>query len=413
MGAGARGAVTGEGRFPFLQTIIRAPVPCTRIAVDSGAMTVQTESDTKTSAPRGEKIPVAILGATGSVGQRFVQLLENHPWFRVHEVVASERSAGMDYGDAAGWLLETPLPEDIRGKKVRRLGDDLESRLVFSGLDSSVAGEAEEDYAARGCAVVSNARNHRMAADVPLLIPEINSDHLESIATQRKRRGGDGFIVTNPNCSTVGLALALAPVERQHGVETVQVTTMQAISGAGYSGVSSFQILDNVIPYISGEEDKIETEPRKIFGSWHDGKFDDREMLISAQANRVPVIDGHLLCISFRYVRSEDLRRHFPLEKLIEDAEHAIESFSGEPQRLGLPSAPARPVRLAAADDRPQPRLDREAERGMSVTVGRLRPCPVLDVRMVALVHNTIRGAAGAAILNAELLVARDMIPGA
>lgn len=374
-------------------------------------MTVQTEARRKKDGKPTEKIPVAVLGATGSVGQRFVQMLEHHPWFRVHEVVASERSAGKTYGEASGWLLDTPIPEATAGKTVRKLGEDLESRLVFSGLDSSVAGDAEEEYASRGCAVVSNARNHRMASDVPLLIPEINDDHLKAIEAQKKRRGGEGFIVTNPNCSTIGLALALAPVERQHGIDCVQVATMQAISGAGYSGVSSFEILDNVVPYISGEEDKIESEPRKIFGTWNDGRFEDREMVISAQSNRVPVIDGHLLCISFRYVNSSDLRRHFPMEKLIEDAKHAIESFNGEPQRLGLPSAPQRPVRLAGNEDRPQPRLDREAERGMSVTVGRLRPCPVLDVRMVALVHNTIRGAAGAAILNAELLEARELIP--
>ena len=295
--------------------------------------------------------------------------------------------------------------------KVRRLGEETESRLLFSGLDSSVAGEAEEEYASRGCAVVSNARNHRMAPDVPVLIPEINSGHLEAIEAQRKRRGGDGFIVTNPNCSTIGLAMALAPMERQHGVETVHATTLQAISGAGYSGVSSFQILDNVVPFIPGEEDKIENEPCKIFGSWSDGAFQPRKMTISAQTNRVPVIDGHLICISFRFVRSEDLRRHFPIETLIEDAKHAIRSFSGEPQRLGLPSAPAAPIRLVEEEGRPQPRLDRDAERGMAVSIGRLRPCPILDIRMVGLVHNTIRGAAGAAILNAELLEALDLLP--
>lgn len=375
-------------------------------------MTVQTEENRELEHQRTEKIPVAVLGATGSVGQRFVQMLEHHPWFHVHEVVASERSAGKSYGDAAEWLLETAVPGEVAAKQVQRLGDDLESKLVFSGLDASVAGQAEEEYASRGCAIVSNAKNHRMAPDVPLLIPEINSDHLEAVEKQKERRSGKGFIVTNPNCSTIGLALALAPMERQHGIEAVQVTTMQAISGAGYSGVSSFQILDNVVPFIPGEEEKIESEPRKIFGAWHDGAFHDREMIISAQSNRVPVIDGHLLCISFRYVNSEDLRRHFPLERLIDDAQHAIESFSGEPQRLGLPSAPRRPVRLAADQARPQPRLDRDAERGMSVTVGRLRKCPVLDLRMVALVHNTIRGAAGAAILNAELLEALDLIPG-
>lgn len=360
---------------------------------------------------REERIPVAVLGATGSVGQRFIQLLENHPWFRVHEVVASERSAGMSYGDAAGWLLPTEIPREAADKTVLRLGDDLESLLVFSGLDSSVAGEAEETYASRGCAVVSNARNHRMAPDVPLLIPEINSDHLEALETQKKRFGGTGYIVTNPNCSTIGLAMALAPMERQHGVETVHATTLQAISGAGYSGVTSFEILDNVVPYISGEEDKIETEPCKIFGDWTDGAFESRKMVISAQTTRVPVIDGHLVCISFRFVRSEDLRRHFPIETLIKDVKHAITSFVGEPQRLQLPSAPKQAVRLLEEEGRPQPRLDRDAEGGMAVSVGRIRPCPILDIRMVALVHNTIRGAAGAAILNAELLDAQDLLP--
>lgn len=374
-------------------------------------MTVQPEEKSRQEQRKDDRIPVAILGATGSVGQRFVKMLEHHPWFRVHEVVASERSAGQPYGEAASWLLETEIPAETANQSVRKLGDDLESRLLFSGLDASVAGEAEEHYASRGCAVVSNARNHRMDPDVPLLIPEINPDHLDAIEAQKKRRGGRGYIVTNPNCSTIGLAMAIAPMERQHGIEAVHATTMQAISGAGYSGVSSYEILDNVVPWISGEEDKIETEPRKIFGEWADDAFFDRGMVISAQTNRVPVIDGHLLCVSFRFVRSDDLRRHFPIGTLIEDAKHAIRSFAGEPQRLGLPSAPEHPVRLIEEEGRPQPRLDREAERGMSVSVGRLRPCPILDVRMVALVHNTIRGAAGAAILNAEMLQALDLLP--
>ncbi|HUO84784.1 MAG TPA: aspartate-semialdehyde dehydrogenase [Thermoanaerobaculia bacterium] len=359
---------------------------------------------------RSEKIPVAVMGATGSVGQRFVQLLENHPWFRVHEVVASERSAGRPYAEAAGWLLETGLPDEVGAMEVRPLGSELESTLLFSGLDSSVAGEAEEEYARRGCAVVSNAKNHRMDPDVPLLIPEINSDHLAAVDAQRKRRGGKGFIVTNPNCSTVGLAMAIAPLDSQHGIEALQVATMQAISGAGYAGVSSYAILDNVIPLISGEEEKIETEPNRILGRWYDGKFHDLEIAISAQANRVPVIDGHLLCISLGYRNRQDLRRHFPIETLIEDARQAIRSWTGEPQRLGLPSAPRRPLHLIEDGDRPQPRLDRDLENGMAVSIGRIRPCPVLDVRMVALVHNTIRGAAGAAILNAELLKAKGYL---
>jgi aspartate-semialdehyde dehydrogenase len=357
------------------------------------------------------RIPVAVLGATGSVGQRFIQLLEHHPWFRLHEVVASERSAGKPYGEAASWRLETPLPDSAARLEVRALGEELESTLVFSGLDSSVAGEAEDLYADRGCAVVSNSKNHRMDPDVPLLIPEVNCEHLDALEVQKTRRGGKGYIVTNPNCSTIGLALAIAPIERQHGIEKMHVATMQAISGAGYSGVASYAILDNVIPYISGEEEKVETEPQRILGRWARGQFHHAEMTISAQTNRVPVVDGHMLCISFCFRNSSDLRRHFPIEQLIEDAKHALEGFLGEPQRLNLPSAPRKPIHLLDDSDRPQPRLDRDREGGMSVSVGRIRPCNVFDVRMVALVHNTIRGAAGAALLNAEVLHARNLLP--
>lgn len=369
-----------------------------------------TASETRQRQAEGGKIPVAILGATGSVGQRFLQLLEDHPWFYVHELVASERNVGRPYGEAAAWKLQSPMPAGPSHLTIRGIGHELESPLVFSGLSSGVAGEAEELYASRGAAVVSNARNHRMAPDVPLLIPEINPEHLDAIEAQRRRRGGRGFIVTNPNCSTIGIALALAPIERQHGIELLQVTTLQAISGAGYAGVPSYAILDNAIPSISGEEDKIETEPCKILGLWTGERFEPAQIRISAQTTRVPVLDGHLACISFRFRNSEDLKRHFSIERLIEDVEIALDDFVGEPQRLGLPSAPARPIHRLSADDRPQPRLDRERERGMAVSVGRVRPCPVLDVRLVTLVHNTIRGAAGAAILNAELLRARGLI---
>ncbi len=362
-------------------------------------MTATLPIETTSATHATERIPVAILGATGSVGQRFIQLLEKHPWFRVHEVVASDRSAGKSYGQAADWRLETLVPDSVAGLTVKGLGDALESRLLFSGLDSSVAGEAEDDYANRGCAVISNSRNHRMDADVPLLIPEINADHLDAIEAQRTRRGG--FIVTNPNCSVVGLAMALAPIERAFGLEAVHVTTMQAISGAGYAGVASYAILDNVIPFIGGgEEDKIEKEPRKILGTWKSNAFADAPITISAQVNRVPTIDGHLMTVSGR------LRNRAS----IEDVRAAIESFEGEPQRLGLPFAPKRPLHYIDSPDRPQPRLDRDRERGMAVSVGRLRPCPILDFRLVALVHNTIRGAAGAAILNAELLKARGLL---
>ena len=356
----------------------------------------------KTDMRRGTPIPVAVLGATGSVGQRFVQLLASHPWFRLHEVVASERSAGKTYGDAADWRLDTLLPADAAALEVKSLGASLESRLVFSGLDSSVAGDAEDDYANRGCVVVSNSRNHRMDPDVPLLIPEINAEHLDAIERQRKRRGGNGYIITNPNCSTIGLALAIAPIERRFGIDRLHVTTMQAISGAGYAGVSSYAILDNVIPFIGGgEEEKIESEPRKILGRWEDGRFIDAPFRISAQVNRVPTIDGHLMTISLK-LREADV-------DLVAIRE-AIRTFTGEPQRLGLPSAPKQPVHYADEPDRPQPRLDRDRERGMAVTVGRLRACPLLDIRMVALVHNTVRGAAGAALLNAELLEAKGLL---
>lgn len=364
-------------------------------------MTATLPLESPAIATRTERIPVAVLGATGSVGQRFIQLLANHPWFRVHEVIASDRSAGRTYHDAADWRLETLVPDDVAGLTVKSLGAELESRLLFSGLDSSVAGEAEDDYANRGCAVISNARNHRMASDVPLLIPEINADHILAIDAQRARRPGRGYIVTNPNCSVMGMAIALAPIEQQFGIETVHVTTMQAISGAGYAGVASYAILDNVIPYIGGgEEEKIETEPRKILGTWSDRGFVDAPMTISAQVNRVPTIDGHLMTIS------ASLRHKASLDAIRE----ALETFTGEPQRLGLPSAPKRPIHFIDANDRPQPRLDRDRERGMAVSVGRLRPCPILDFRLVALVHNTIRGAAGAAVLNAELLEARGML---
>jgi aspartate-semialdehyde dehydrogenase len=349
---------------------------------------------------RSKRIPVAVLGATGSVGQRFIQLLETHPWFRLHEAIASERSAGKTYADAADWRLDTLLPGEAAALTVKELGADLESRLVFSGLDSSVAGEAEDLYADRGCVVVSNSRNHRMDDDVPLMIPEINAGHIDAVQRQQKRRGTRGFIVTNPNCSTVGLAMAIAPIVRQFGVETLHVTTMQAISGAGYAGVTSYQILDNVIPYISGEEAKIESEPKKILGRWENSRFVPLEMDISAQVNRVPVIDGHLMTMSI------ELRDRATIAEI----RHAIESFRGEPQEMDLPSAPKQPIHYIDGDDRPQPRLDRDRENGMAVSVGRLRPCPILDIRMVALVHNTIRGAAGAAILNAELLDEKGLL---
>jgi aspartate-semialdehyde dehydrogenase len=362
-------------------------------------MTATLSADTPATAPRTARIPVAVLGATGSVGQRFVQLLEHHPWFRLHEVVASERSAGKSYADAADWRLDTLLPDDAANLTVKSLGGELESRLLFSGLDSSVAGEAEEHYANRNCVVVSNSKNHRMGADVPLLLAEINADHLAAIEKQKARRGG--YIVTNSNCSTMGLALAIAPIEQRWGIEQMHVTTMQAVSGAGWNGVTSLAILDNVIPYISGEEEKIEIEPRKILGRWDGERFVYAPMRISAQTNRVPTIDGHLMTISLA------VRNDVPS---IDEIKEALRTFKGVPQDLNLPSAPKQPIHVLDEPDRPQPRLDRDRERGMSVSVGRIRPCPLLHIRMVALVHNTIRGAAGAALLNAELLEAKGLL---
>lgn len=370
-----------------------------------------SEREPSPSPAPGGRIPVAVLGATGSVGQRFVQLLEGHPWFRLHELVASERSAGRPYAEAADWKLDTPLPAEAASLEVLPLDAPLESTLVFSSLDSSVAGETEEIHASRGCAVLSNSTNHRMDPDVPLLIPEVNCEHLDALDAQRKRRGGKGYIVTNPNCSTIGLAMAIAPIERQHGISRLHAFTMQAISGAGYAGVTSWAILDNVVPWISGEEEKVETEPRKILGRWNGQGFEDAPIEISSHTNRVPVIDGHTICISLALRNHEDLRRSYSIEAILADVRAAFEGFHGEPQRLGLPSAPRKPIHLLEEQDRPQPRLDRDRESGMAVSVGRLRPCPVLDIRFVALVHNTIRGAAGAAILNAELLKARDLLP--
>jgi len=345
---------------------------------------------------------VGVLGATGAVGQRFVQLLEDHPWFEVRELVASDRSAGKPYRQAATWRLAGEPPAEAAGIVVSGLGDPLRSPLLFSGLDSSVAGEAETDLSSRGHAVISNSKNHRPDPDVPLLIPEINPDHLASIEAQKRRTGG-GYIVTNPNCSVVGLAMALAPLHRAFGIEAVTVVTLQALSGAGYPGVASLDIADNVVPYIGGgEEEKIETEPLKILGTWDGQAFADAPMSISASVHRVDVVDGHTMAAFVNLAKKASP----------EEARKKLACFRGEPQERELPSAPRRPIHLLEEDNRPQPRLDRDRERGMAVSVGRVRGDRRYDLRLEALVHNTIRGAAGAAILNAELLHARGLLPG-
>lgn len=336
-------------------------------------------------------IDVAILGATGTVGQKFVRLLEGHPMFRVTELVASERSAGRRYADAVSWKQETEMPHDVASMVIKDLSAVLDSRVLFSGLDSSVAGEAEERYAAAGHTVISNASNHRMDAHVPLVIPEINADHFALVAHQ----SGPGAIITNSNCSSMFLAMALAPVHRAFGVTRVAVTTMQAISGAGYPGVASMDILGNVVPFIKNEEEKLEEEVAKILGTLTADRIEPAPFVVSAQCNRVPVFDGHTETVSF------GLERPAPLE----DVRTVLAEFRGMPQEKHLPSAPAQPVIVMEAPDRPQPARDIWAAQGMATLVGRLRPCPVLDYKMVILGHNTVRGAAGAAILNAEAYV--------
>ena len=344
-----------------------------------------------------KKIAVGVLGATGAVGQKFVSLLENHPWFELAELAASDRSAGKSYKEAVAWRQYSPIPDPLKDKLVKPCEPNLDCHLVFSGLDALIAGEVEENFARAGYIVVSNSRNHRMAEDVPLLVPEINPEHLGLIEVQRKRRGWKGAIVTNPNCSTIGLVMALAPIDRAFCARRVIVTTMQALSGAGYPGHPAIDMVGNVLPFIGGEEEKLETETLKIMGHLEDNRIRFSECRISAHTNRVFVEDGHMECVSVE------------LEKKAtpDEVARVLGQFTSLPQELKLPSAPVRPIVVTTDRDRPQPRLDRDAGAGMSAVVGRIRECPVFDIRFVVLSHNTIRGAAGAAILNAELMKAK------
>jgi len=349
------------------------------------------------------RVPVAVLGATGSVGQRFVALLADHPWFELRALTASDRSAGRPYCDAVNWAQTTPLPPAFAGRVLERTEPEATQGcpIVFSALDSGVAGEAESAFAAAGRLVVSNSRNHRMDPDVPLVVPEVNPDHL-GLVPQAAERGGRGAILTNPNCSTIGLVMALKPLYDAFGVERLHVATLQALSGAGIPGIPSMSIQDNAIPYISGEEEKLETEPLKILGSLGANGIEAPRIAISAQCNRVPVSDGHTLCVSV------GLGRRAGAGELRE----AWESFRSVPQELELPSAPRRPIHFFEEPDAPQPRLHRDLEGGMAVSVGRLRPCPLFDFRFVALVHNTLRGAAGGALLVGELALSRGLVAG-
>ena len=359
-----------------------------------------TSSGRKQGAPPPRrKIPVAVLGGTGTVGQRFVQLLEGHPWFEIVEVLASDQSAGKTYAEAVGsrWKLTTRIPADVAKLRVRAAGDKLQGRVLFSALDASVAGELEHEYASRGHLVSSNARNHRMDPKVPLAIPEVNRDHLKLLDLQPYKNGGG--LVTNPNCSTIVIAIALAPLHRAFGVDAAIVTTFQATSGAGYPGVPSLDILGNVVPFIPGEEGKIESETHKILGRIGPKGIAHADFPVSALCHRVAVLDGHQMAISLR-LKTRTTRRRI------------LEAWDGfRPlQKLGLPSAPDQPIEARPEEDRPQPRLDAERAGGMGITVGRLRPCPVLEWKFEAVGHNTIRGAAGAAILNAEILVRDERI---
>lgn len=342
-----------------------------------------------------KKIPIAILGATGAVGQWFVRLLEEHPWFSVEHLLASERSSGRRYGDAVHWLAPQPLKQEIASKVVQPCLPALECPLVFSALDASVAGEIEQAYAEKGAIVISNARNHRMHPQVPLLVGEVNPDHIELSFQQSF---GAGRILTNPNCSVMGLVLALKPILDRFGLEEVHTVTMQAVSGAGYPGVASMDILDNVIPYISGEEEKIVTEPLKILGSFSEGEIVPADFALSAQCHRVPVSDGHLLAVKVRLFESAE----------VGDLVQAWERFRGEPQRLQLPTAPHRPIHYFAETSAPQPKLHRHLDKGMGVSIGRLKQLTPKDFSFVVLSHNMVRGAAGAALLNAELFVHRQ-----
>ena len=344
-------------------------------------------------------LEVGILGATGMVGQHFIKFLQDHPWFRLTWLGASERSAGKTYRDAAKWHLGGAAPDSVANLTVREAVPGSAPKLLFSAMDASVATEIERAFAKAGHIIVSNSRNHRMEPDVPLLVPEVNPDHLKLLKAQ-KSRGWTGGIVTNPNCSTVVLAMVLAPL-RQFGIERVAVTTMQALSGAGYPGVSSIDSTANVVPFIGGEEEKMEQETQKILGACGESRIDPLPALVSAQCNRVPVLDGHLIAVSV------ELRT----KPAIAEVQSAWEQFRGLPQERNLPGAPALPIQYMTEQDRPQPRRDVERDRGMAIFTGRLRPCPVLGYKFIALGHNTVRGAAGAAVLNAELMHSEGLIP--
>ena len=348
-----------------------------------------------------KKIRVAVLGATGAVGQTFVRLLANHPWFELAELAASERSAGKKYGEASRWLEgEFPVAAILDQRVIACDPGVVRSKVVFSALDSSVAGEVETAFAKAGKLVLSNAKNHRMDADVPLVIPEVNGDHLALLAAQRKQRGWEGGIITNANCSATIAAMALAPLHEAFGLKQAFLTTMQAVSGAGYPGVPSLDIIGNVVPYIADEEPKLERELGKLLGKMRDDEIVPAEFVVSSHTNRVPVEHGHTICMTLSF-------RKKPTPAA---AVSALRDWTGCPASLDLPSRPRNPVVVSDLPDRPQPKRDVNAGGGMTVTVGRVRKDPILDIRLVAMGHNTVRGAAGGSVMNAEMLVASGVI---
>ncbi|MFQ5887967.1 MAG: aspartate-semialdehyde dehydrogenase [Candidatus Hydrothermarchaeales archaeon] len=339
---------------------------------------------------------VAVLGATGMVGQRFIEMLEGHPFFELTDLAASSRSAGKTYKEAAKWYLDGEMPDDLKDRVVKEINPkEVDANIVFSALPSSVAKDVEPAFAKEGFIVASNASAYRTAPDVPILIPEVNPEHLDMLKLQKKNRGWDGCIITNPNCTVVMFTLSLKPIFDKFGLKAIFLASMQALSGAGYSGVPSMAIQDNVIPYISGEEEKVETEILKIYGEFNGSEVTLPDFKVSTSCNRVPVVDGHTESV---FVKTER-------ECSIEDVKSVMADFKALPQELNLPSAPKKPIIVKDEEDRPQPRLDRMSERGMAVTVGRVRKDPILDFKYTVLGHNTIRGAAGASVLNAEILV--------
>ena len=345
------------------------------------------------------KIPVAVLGATGIVGQRFIEMLADHPWFEIAALVGSDRSAGKKYGDAAPWVLAGDPPAGINDMQVLPLSTQIPGRVAFSALPADVAKTIEPQLAEAGFVVCSNASAYRLEPDIPVIIPEVNGDHLQMLASQRKR-GWKGLIVTSPNCTTTGIVMALDPLHKAFKAKRLMAVSFQAVSGAGYPGVPFLAIHDNVIPFIPGEEEKMEKETRLLLGQMMDGQRVEADIAVSAQANRVPVIHGHTVCLSVGFEHKPSL----------DEALEVFESYRGLEIVRGLPSAPERPVVLRSEPDRPQPRQDRDLDGGMVCSVGRVRACPILDLRLVSVTHNAIRGAAGGSVLNAELLKAEGYI---